>query len=179
MGLRFIGVDNGVTGSISILNERGKVLYYEKIPVFKELNYTKTTQYLNRVDTVKLFEIFEKHVGGHECMAYIERPMINPSRWKASVSAIRCLEATLIVLNNMEIPHQYIDSKEWQEALLPIRKKPKKKTKKKKKGKKQEDASKELKEAGVHVAKRLFPKIDCKKDADGLLIGEHCRRCCR
>ena len=52
-------------------------------------------------------------------MASIERPMVNPKRFEATVSALRALEATLIVLESLNIGKEYCDSKGWQKALLP------------------------------------------------------------
>ena len=72
-----------------------------------------------------------------------------------------CLEATIIVLELLKIPFEYIDSKAWQRELLP-------------KGLRKE----ELKKASLDVGRRLFPQIDWTKfkDADGLLIAEWGRR---
>jgi hypothetical protein len=94
-------------------------------------------------------------------IAYIERPMVNPTRFQATASALRALEATLIILEELKIPYIYVDSKEWQKDLLP-----------------KELKGEELKEASLNIGKRLFPKIDFTgfKDADGLLIAEWGRR---
>ena len=77
------------------------------------------------------------------------------------MSAIRALEATLIALEILEMPYEYIDSKEWQKGLLP-------------EGLKGEA----LKPASLDVGRRLFPKIDFKgfADADSLLIAEYQRK---
>lgn len=154
----FIGVDNGVSGSIGIISETW--VSYQQTPVVKQLNYTKSKQFLNRIDAPKLFEILSKY-DPLESFVMIERPMINPGRFKATVSAIRALEATLIVLELLKLPFAYLDSKEWQRALLPS-------------GLEKE----ELKFASLNVAERLFPNVDLSDfdDADGLLISEFCRR---
>ena len=88
----------------------------------------------------------------------IERPMINPTRWVASTSALRCLEATEIVLEELQIPYQFIDSKEWQKVLLPSGL-----------------VKEQLKKDADDVAKRLFPKLTIV-NSDSLLIAEYCRR---
>ena len=152
-----IGIDNGVSGSIGTIFEDS--VEYVPMPVNRCLNYTKSKQFLNRVDGVKLWDILFHGTSNLFCM--IERPMINPTRWKASMSAIRALEATLIILEALKVPYQFVDSKEWQRELLP-------------KGLKKE----ELKIASLEVGKRLFPQVNFKgfKDADGLLISEFCRR---
>ena len=155
MGRVFIGIDNGVSGAITILSDTGEVLKHIKTPVKNCLNYTKAKAFHNRVDFKQLIH----SIAGYEnpfCM--IERPMVNPMRFKASVSAIRCLEATEIVLEELQIPYQFIDSKEWQRALLPSGL-----------------VKEQLKKAADDVAKRLFPKLKVV-NADSLLIAEYCRR---
>jgi hypothetical protein len=157
--MRYLGIDNGVTGTIAVLDETGKYIRHAPTPTKKELSYTKAKQYITRIDVLKLIEYIAWDFGtAEEYRAIIERPMINPQRWKPTVSAIRALEATLVVLEQLNIPYRYIDSREWQKALLP-------------KGLQKE----ELKKAAVDVARRLFPSVRTK-DADGLLIAEYGRR---
>ena len=156
----FIGIDNGVTGSVGIIQIDPNEIVYVKTPIKKELNYTKSKQWLNRVDGVRLRELLSPY-DNMSTFVFLERPMINHRRFKPTISACRALEATLIVLELLKLPYLYIDSKEWQKVLLP-------------KGLKKE----ELKEASLQVARRLFPHINYKgfKDADGLLIAEWARR---
>ena len=156
----YIGVDNGVSGSIGIILFNSNEYTYVATPVKRVLGYTKTKQWLNRVDLPKLLK--ELDVPNKEqTLAVIERPMVNPGRFKATASALRALETTLIALEQLGIAYQYIDSKEWQKVMLPS-------------GLKGE----ELKEASWQVGKRLFPNIDWDKfdDADGILIAEYVRR---
>jgi len=159
----FIGIDNGVSGSIGIVpssDEKDLVPQYLKMPVKKELSYTKVKQWINRIDTLSLFTILNTYISSKVVLA-MERPMINPGRFKATVSAIRALEATLIVIERLGFSYRYLDSKEWQKVLLPSGLE-----------------SNELKEASLQVGVRLFPKVDYTKfnDADGLLIAEYLRR---
>lgn len=158
-GKTYIGADNGVSGSIGIIPAGGGQAAFYKTPVFSCLNYQKSAKNLNRVDVLALESIF---LDWEDPFALIERPMINPGRFSASLSAIRALEATLIVLEHMDIPYQYIDSKEWQKAMLPS-------------GIKGSDL---LKKASLDVGKRLFPQFASlyKGDADGMLIAEWGRR---
>lgn len=157
----FLGIDNGVSGNIGVIAPR-ETLYFP-MPVKKELNYTKKKQFLHRVDVKEFYGWMKafKETNSEGCFCLVERPMINPMRFKATVSAIRCLEATIIILELLKIPFEYIDSKEWQRELLP-------------KGLKKE----ELKKASLDVGKRLFPHIDWEKfkDADGILLAEYARR---
>ena len=158
----YIGIDNGVTGSIGIIYTRQGVSVQRHMPVIKCLNYTKSKQFLNRVNGTALTEFLrEYHQPCSNTMAAIERPMVNPGRFKATISAVRCLEAVLIVLELLKIPYMYIDSKEWQRELLPSGL--------------QKD---ELKVASMQVGQRLFPHIDFSSfdDADGILIAEYIKR---
>lgn len=160
----YIGIDNGVTGSIGII-EKNRQAYFYKAPCFVEQNYTKTKGNISRIDHIKLFNTLTDFVNVNtNPKIYLERPMVNPTRFKATVSALRALESTLIVIETIGIAHEYIDSKEWQKALLP-------------KGIK--GASK-LKKASLDIGCRLFPKLKevivKHGDADGILIAEYMRR---
>jgi hypothetical protein len=158
--MNYIGIDNGVSGSLAILDEKGTVLQYGPTPIFKELNYTKTKAWINRIDT-KLLTAFLQEYSYDSCKALVERPMVCPGRFRATVSALRALEATQIVLEDLKIPYQWIDSREWQKVLLPA-------------GLEKE----ELKTASTQICKRIFPSVEIKHDGDGdgLLIAEYLRR---
>lgn len=156
----YIGIDNGTTGTIGIVgNETEPQLHHT--PVKKEQDYTKAKKQVTRLDCIGLKSILDQFNHNEICVV-MERPMINPTRWTASMSAIRCLEATLIILEMLGIPHQFIDSKEWQREMLP-------------KGIKGSD---EQKKASLDIGNRLFPQFaDFKqKDRDGILIAEYARR---
>lgn len=177
----YIAIDNGVTGSVCVINESGSLIIYEQTPTIKCLNYTKKKEFLNRVDGVELMAMLAPYAD--ECSLIIERPMVNPQRWKASVSAIRCDESTLIVLEMLNISYQYVDSREWQVKMLPNRPAPPARAKKgtsdeeKKLLKKKRTAYQaETKTLSLAVGKRLFPTIKFKKDADAALMAEWCRR---
>lgn len=157
-----IGVDNGVTGGITIISD--DVIHHIKTPIKKELSYTKAKQWINRVDylPMKRFLFNNSYNSQGEWgrpLCLLERPMVNPGRFKATVSALRCLEATLIIMEQLTISVQYIDSKEWQKVMLPS-------------GLKGAD---ELKAAAKSVARRLFPDVKIV-NADSLLIAEYGRR---
>jgi hypothetical protein len=159
----FVGIDNGVTNNgIGAVNEKGEARLY-KLPVKKELSYTKEAKHISRIDFPGLMNLFGEIAADfddHSVKVGLERPMVNSTRFNATLSAIRALEATLIALERSQWAYEYIDSKEWQKTLLP-------------KGLKGSD---ELKAASLDVGKRMFPKLDIKKDADGLLIAEYLRR---
>lgn len=158
----YIGIDNGVTGSIGVI---GRETLFSLTPVKNEQSYTKQKQTITRLDGPELIhQLCEYTAADDRVLVVIERPMVNPKRFKATASALRCLEATLVVLESLSIPYEYIDSKEWQKVMLP-------------KGIK---GTSELKKASLDMGKRLFPdfseEIEGHGDADGLLIAEWAKR---
>lgn len=154
----YIGIDNGVTGSIAIIKEGICTVY--PMPIKKELSYTKAKQKITRIDFMNLVRVLKVMANPPNpyILCMIERPMVNPTRFKSSASALRSLEATLIALETLGLPYQYIDSKSWQKMFIQ-----------------HGISGSELKPAAVDVAKRLFPDI-VVKDADSILIAEYARR---
>lgn len=158
----YCGIDNGVTGAIGIVSSDGSIVKWFPTPVKLEQSYTKSDQKISRIDFKKLTSLLQSEIldCSDSCKILIERPMVNPGRFKATLSAIRCLEATLIAIEEFQFPLEYLDSKRWQAELLPSNVK-----------------KEELKKASKDIGKRLFPKIDFKgHDADALLIAEYARR---
>lgn len=160
----YIGIDNGTTGTIGWVGDLSSGT--EETPVVHEQSYTKAKNIISRIDSRQLTSDIRGIVGKFEpseCLVVIERPMINPMRFKASISAARSLEATLCVIEQLGLPHMYADSRDWQKKLLP-------------QGCKGDD----LKTASRDIGSRLFPHcadvITKHKDADGLLIAEWARR---
>jgi len=154
------------------------VLHFESIPVFKEQDYTKKKAQVSRIDTKALKDEIQFHTADRyqintdyepvpvmqfTARVVLERPMVNPTRFVATKSALRALEATLIALEQLNLGHQFIDSKEWQRDMLP-------------KG----CTGADLKKASHDIGIRLFPEVKgmIKKigDADGLLIAEYARK---
>lgn len=170
MIISYIGVDNGVTGSIGIITvdyEKGSVTSrFFLTPVKKELSYQKSKKaFRTRLDYSEMFKtIKEIKESSDRIILSMERPLINATRFTASLSAISCLEAMLILLEELGISFSYLDSKEWQKVLLPAGIK----------------GSDEQKKASMDVGCRLFPEhkelIQKHKDADGLLIAEYLHR---
>jgi hypothetical protein len=160
----WIGIDNGVSGSIGFVGDIESEFFLT--PIKNEMSFQKSKKSkINRIDFKILFDKL-KEIKDLECSvhAFIERPMINPTRFQASISAARSLESTLIILELLEIPYEYIDSKQWQKVLLPAGIK----------------GSEEQKKASKDIGIRLFPEhktlIEKHKDADGILIAEWARR---
>lgn len=160
----WIGIDNGVTGSIGwVYSDPHLPPGFRSSPVFKTLDYQKKVKNVSRIDTAELFSFLSGIMdGGSQYLVALERPMVNPTRFQATGSALRALEATLITLEELQLPYMYIDSKQWQKAILPDGIK----------------GSAELKKASKDVGTRLFPSLadKFKQDADGILIAEWCKR---
>ena len=156
----YVGIDNGTSGTIGIIKENGDYEFHHT-PSKIEQSYTKTKQNISRVDYPKLLELLSQFKDDN-VKVMIERPMINPKRFKASMSAIRALESTLIALEELNYSYEYADSRLWQRKLLPSGIK----------------GSDDLKKASKDIGSRLFPKESnkFKKDADGLLIAEYLRQ---
>lgn len=167
----FIGIDNGVSGSIGMISEKGEYKFFQKTPTFSVLGYQKTkVKYRTRVNFRELYDLLDLlksipfTLGPEDTppqfKVFIERPMINSLRFQASISASAAFEVTLIVLEELSLPYEYCDSKSWQKLLLPAGCK-----------------GPELKRASLEVGHRLFPMIPYNHiDCDGILIAEWARR---
>lgn len=155
----YVGIDNGVSGTIGIVGEDIEPVFV-KTPVKKEQDYTKTKKIITRLDYSKFMELFSG-LNKNDICVVMERVMVNPTRFAATVSALRCHEAELIMIELLGCKHMFIDSKEWQKAMLP-------------KG----CTGDELKKASLDIGNRLFPQFEDVKhpDRDGILIAEYARR---
>jgi len=156
----YIGIDNGVTGSIGLIHPNGEYAFF-KTPVKMQQDYTKKQKNLSRIEVHGLIEILTHFKGPKK--AVLERPLVNPKMFTATISAVRCFESTLCILEGLSIPFEFLDSKEWQKKLLPAGCK-----------------GAALKSASVDIATRLFPEYETdfkkQKDGDGMLIAEYARR---
>lgn len=160
----YIGIDNGISGAVGVIAYSPTLGYrvdHIKTPVVVQQNYTKKVGSVTRIDGPRLFWFFKKLIPDDiKPHVLIERPFVNPKMFQASLSAIRAMEATQIILDTLGYGYEFIDSKQWQKELLPT-------------GTKGTD---QLKSASLHVASRLYPEklIKGHKDADGLLIAHYC-----
>lgn len=167
LNMLYVGIDNGVTSrGIGVVGDAGHRELI-KLPVKKELSYTKEAKHITRIDMPGLLDIFKKlkssaaaKLENRQILVGMERPMVNSTRFNASMSAIRALEATLIALEMAELAYEYYDSKQWQRVMLP----------------KNITGSTELKKASLEVGKRLFPNLKLAGDADGLLMATWMQR---
>ena len=125
------------------------------MPIKRQRDYQKDEKHLNRVNVSSLKEILDLD----NCNVTLERPMVNPTRFTSSVSALRAWEAVLITLEFLGHSYEVIDSKEWQKYF---------------------GLAGDLKEASKLKAIELFPEcereIRKQKDGDALLIAEYKRR---
>lgn len=156
----YIGIDNGVTGTITIMKPMGTCYFYP-VPTKVEQSYTQKKQNITRIDAQKLFELLKYHTEGHPTRVLLEIPMVNPQRLFATFSALRCLEALLIIIELLQLPYSYMSSRKWQKELLPLGLE-----------------TDQLKKASLDIGNRLFPQFrDHKhKDRDSLLMTEYARR---
>jgi len=167
----FIGIDNGSSGSVGILNADGSFVLYSLTPTKKEQNYTKTKKNISRIDVGFLEVLLKPYTSGY---AFLERPLVNPLRFSTTLGAVRALEATLIVLERLQVPFEYIDSRKWQHLLLPagiwkVSTSSNGRTIYK-------SDSKTLKKASKDIVTRMFARAEIPGDGEGLLIAEYGRR---
>lgn len=155
----YIGIDNGTSGTIGVVGDNISPIFV-RTPTKKEQNYTKAKQNVTRLDWKIFWELISQFQG-KEIVVIMERPLVNPTRFKATTGALRCFEAELILVESLGCRIIYVDSKDWQKEMLP-------------KGTQGE----ELKKASLDISNRLFPMYAEFKhpDRDGLLIAEYARR---
>lgn len=157
----FVGIDNGISGSIGIVSPNGTA--FIATPTIKCKSYTKEEQNIHRIDWKELLKGLSD-LPKDKTFVLMERPLVNPRAFKATQSALRALEATLICIEYNLLDFEYIDSKTWQREFISSA----------------VIGHDEMKEASMMVGLTLFPNngmfIKRHKDADGLLIAEYARR---
>jgi len=171
----YIGIDNGVTGSIGILYNG--LISFSPAPCVIEQDYTKESKQVKHIDALALYQVLLPLARSRDgVFVLLERPFKNPGVtvtkgkqpfpmfFAASISATDAYATTRTVLMLLGVPFATTDSKVWQKELLPVGVK----------------GSNELKKASMDVGMRLFPLvadvIKKHKDADGLLLAEFARR---
>lgn len=156
----YIGIDNGTSGTIGIVGTE-IVPVFVHTPVKKEQNYTKAKQNITRLDWKEFSDLMGGYLG-YDVTVVMERPLVNPTRFKATTVALRCFEAQLVLMEYLGFRIIYVDSKDWQKEMLP----------------KGVQGSDELKKASLDIGARLFPMFKDFKhpDRDGILMAEYARR---
>lgn len=133
----YIGIDGGLDGGISVLNEWGEIMFLWKTPV---LNGKKKEYDIKEI--VKLLSMLnDKH--HHTINAYLEQPLIHPVCGKKSIASTHyCFGLFQGILSALEIPYVVIRAKDWQKEVL--------------KGFNQADT----KQASILFCQRKFPNSD-------------------
>jgi hypothetical protein len=156
----YIAIDNGTTGTIGIIGPH--VTEFFLTPVIIHQNYTAKWDNITRIDWTMLREKLKEYPSD-KSFVLLERPMVNPQRFSATITALRAFESTLMIVESLKFAHAFIDSKEWQKKLLPEGTR----------------GTEDLKKESMKLGCKLFPHhcelIRKHKDADGLLIAEYCR----
>ena len=159
----YLGLDNGNSGTTGIVNDSGMAAFFH-IPVRSEISHTKKKANITRIDFPKLVALFERVKAKGTVRLVLEGPYINGLAFNASIISARVFEATLIAIEQVQLPYVIITAQSWQKAMLPTGTK----------------GRKEQKKASSEIGTRLFPqfaeKIKKHGDADGLLIAEYARR---
>lgn len=179
-----IGMDNGTTASWAAINSRGKLVEFKHMPTFKLSKWTKPKKnkngkesngHITVIDIKDLKEDLElllsvEDVEAKDVKCYLERPAVGFSGWSVwtSLSGIAAWVAVQYVLLDLGIEYYTIDSKEWQENLIPHALKTTPAPRTKKKGKRKAGArNKDLKIASDELALSMFPDVELKDSGDG------------
>ncbi len=148
-----IGIDPGLTGAISVLDDNCKIIGLRLMPTIdgKKKVYD-IKEILAMVQCIK-----NTLSGKHETIAMLEAPVIPFGKTKHSTTASThlCYGAFQGILTALEIPYQIVRPKEWQKVVL--------------KGFNLADT----KQASKLFAQRMFPSTDfrrsgrCRNPHDG------------
>ena len=131
------------------------------VPTSMAQDFTKKKQNVTRIQFNVLRSFLSNFPGAQVVM---ERPMINPTRYKATLSAVRCIEATLCVLESLDLPEHIIDDRVWKKGLFPA-------------GVKGPAANKQMSTTlGCKRFPELKKQIKMQGDADAMFIADYCRK---
>lgn len=117
-----IGMDNGSTGTICSWIINTNQIDFKLTPSKNVLNYQKQINYIDRIDHQQIKNWIENNIKKTQnlykreirVIIIIERPMVNPQRFQASLNAVRSFQALLVILQQLDIKYITIDSKQWQ-----------------------------------------------------------------
>lgn len=158
--LTVIGIDNGASGSIGVLNTYGVTPYFGSVPTQDSVYYARSRASLpRRLDRKQLTSFLRGFRDFGEVRAFVERPFTGKFV-HAMLLSHRFFEATICTLEDLGIGLEVVDSRDWQKPLFGGIK-----------------GSDELKRASKIRGIELYPKlkdaITKQGDADGLLIAHH------
>lgn len=117
-----IGMDNGSTGTICSWVIKNNKINFLLTPSKRELNYQKQIKYIDRIDHQFMINWIKEQIkyaqklykNEIKVILILQRPMVNPQRFEASLNAVRAFEAVLIIIEQLNLKYIVIDSKEWQ-----------------------------------------------------------------
>ena len=161
MAKAILFIDNGCTGTMALFTGTFASAYFTKTPcrTGKKFDTHREQKSVTRLDAKRFWEILQVMKGWteKEILVVRERPMINPARFQATLSAVRCDEAQTLALEKAGLPWIYCDSQDWQKPLLESFHK----------------GSEALKKESMELGVKLFPQyselITKHGDADSLL----------
>lgn len=191
-----LGFDNGTTAHFALVDIDGKLIAFEKVPTYQQDSWSKPKKkkyktkdgYETRlfqpkftfIDIDALKDLLIKIIPNTKhTICYLERPAVNYSMgWamQSSLSAFGAWLSVLYVLNKLNIECIIIDSKQWQNGIIPEA--TGKNNKEYVKGLKKGERNKLLKKAADELAHKLFPNLKFKESGDGdsICIAEYYRR---
>lgn len=165
----YFGIDNGVSGSIGTFVD-GNCYAFHSMFVKNCWDYQEKGKKLNRIHFKELTAYLSGIKGDEPARALLEGPMLNPKLWAATYSATRAFEATLNVLEQLDIGIEFISVFKWRKFIMPSYKV---------RGTTNFPATPNAKVKSflLDYAKRVYPEqannIDGHGDPDGLLIAEY------
>lgn len=180
-GTWVLGFDNGVSGSFTLMDPKGRVVMFEHVPTYKEDKWTKpktkklktkvkeTKDKITLIDIDALQRMLISKVGVlSDVHCFLERPAISyNAAWsmQTSISASMSWAYVIYVLKKLNIKRTDIDSRDWQKALIPeaMGENNKDYMKTLKAG----DRNKLLKEASDMLAKQIWSKFKSKEVGAG------------
>ena len=75
----YIGIDNGITGSIGIINQDSSEEHFFQTPTISILNYQKSkARHISRINVRQLKALIHNVIGDQPAKVLLERPFINP-----------------------------------------------------------------------------------------------------
>ena len=191
-----LGFDNGTTAHFTLVDITGKLLAFENVPTYQQVSWSKPTKRKYKTKNGYVTKPYQAHFtfididklksrlsdlisDSKEVICYLERPAVNyHAGWamQSSLSAFGAWLSVLYVLNSLSIKYEMIDSKQWQNGMIPeaTGKNNKEYVKSLEKG----ERNKLLKKAADKLAKELYPSITLKDSGDGdsICIAEYYRR---
>jgi hypothetical protein len=86
----YVGIDNGITGSIGIVNQDSSDEHFFQTPTISTLNYQKSKEkHISRVNVRQMKALIHNVIGDQPAKVLLERPFINPGMG-TKLMAIKC-----------------------------------------------------------------------------------------